>query len=169
MAAGPTYEKIATTTLSSAASSITFSSISSAYTDLRLVLVIPGSSATANVRIQYNSDTATNYSATYIAGNGTTATSSRRTSATSLTLTDGVATSTTIPSFFTLDIFNYAGSTYKTSLTTSNQDYNGSGSIESNVGLWRSTAAINTILITTLTATTYNAGTTATLYGILKA
>jgi hypothetical protein len=34
-----TYEPIATTTLGGAAATITFSSISSAYTDLRIVLV----------------------------------------------------------------------------------------------------------------------------------
>ena len=38
MAAGATYEPIATQTLASAAASITFSSIAATYTDLRLVL-----------------------------------------------------------------------------------------------------------------------------------
>ena len=60
-----TYEPIATTTLGSAASSITFSSIPATYTDLRLVLVHTPSASTGNAQMQFNSDTATNYSYTY--------------------------------------------------------------------------------------------------------
>lgn len=164
-----TYEPIATTTLSSAATSITFSSIPNTYTDLRIVLVVTGSSAASNVRVRYNSDTGSNYSSTWIRGNGTAAASSRRTGGSSLYFTETTATSTTIPSFFTLDIFSYASSTYKTSLSTSSQDYNGSGTTETAVGLWSSTSAIDTILISTLTAATFSIGTTATLYGIKAA
>ena len=62
----------------------------------------------------------------------------------------------------------YAGSTYKTMLTMDSNDLNGSGSVETTVGLWRSTAAINTITLSA-NADTFAAGTTATLYGIKAA
>lgn len=162
-----TFDAIATTTLGSAASTITFSSIPGTYTDLRLVLTAQ-SSAGGNVWLQFNSDTATNYSRTNLAGDGTSATSSRQTSQSVIRCaTIGVPTS---PNFglYTIDIFSYAGSTNKTVLVTASEDTNGGGGVSRIVGLWRSTAAISSIQLTTNTGT-YSAGTTATLYGILKA
>ena len=166
-----TYEKIATTTLGSANSSITFSSISSAYTDLRIVLTYTTSISGEDARVRFNSDAGTNYSITRLRGTGAAANSSTLTSQSSLILCDNVSigSSTTIPQLLTLDIFSYAGSTYKTLLSENSSDYNGSGTVTRTVGLWRSTSAISTILIGTLTAATFNIGTTATLYGILKA
>ena len=162
-----TYEKIATTTLGSAAADITFSGISSAFTDLKLVLTGTATSL-CNLAMRFNTDTATNYSTTYIYGDGTSATSGRRTSATRFIFTDSTNWDTTIPNFFTCDIFSYAGSTFKTCLASLSQDLNGSGSIENIVALYRSTSAITTIELLPL-GTTFKTGTTATIYGILKA
>jgi hypothetical protein len=74
-----TYEPIATTTLSSAAATITFSSISSAYTDLRLVFVGTSVANSNNCIVTFNSDTGFNYSQTALYGTGATAGSSRQT------------------------------------------------------------------------------------------
>ena len=162
-----TYEPIATTTLGSAAASITFSSIASSWTDLRLVLVGTGSSA-VNAIMRFNSDTATNYSQTYIYGDGASAASTRLTTQTYVRLTGNGGISTTIPQMWTVDIFSYAGSTFKTSLVTASEDNNGSGNVERIVGLWRSTAAITSVLVSP-TSGNWNIGTTATLYGIKNA
>jgi len=165
-----TYEKIATTTLGSAAASITFSSISSAYTDLRLVFVAKsttGGSAIANARLTYNSDNGTNYSRTTLGGNGSATSSYQNSNNTYIDLALANLSSAQ-PSFLSYDIFSYAGSTFKTTLLTVQQDYNGSGVIERIVGLYRSATAISTIKIES-TINTYDVGTTATLYGILKA
>ena len=64
MAAGATYYPIATTTLSSATNSVSFSSISGSYTDI--VIVFNGAASTSGVtcNVQFNSDTGTNYSTT---------------------------------------------------------------------------------------------------------
>jgi hypothetical protein len=68
------------------------------------------------------------------------------------------------------DIFSYAGSTNKTVLNKVATDKNGSGGVEYNVGLWRSTSAITSISLTLeASAQDFPVGTTATLYGILKA
>ena len=65
-----TFEPIATQTLASAASSITFSSIAASWTDLRLVII--GTAAAANyVTLNINSDTGANYSQTVLYGTGT--------------------------------------------------------------------------------------------------
>ena len=74
-----TYEKIATNTLSSAAISLTFSSIPATYTDLVLITSSQhaASDASSRLYLNFNSDTATNYSYTQIRGSGTAAFSSR--------------------------------------------------------------------------------------------
>lgn len=156
---------LATTTLSSAASTITFSSIAASYTDLRLV--ITGTLSAGNgVRVQFNSDTATNYSYTELLGNGTSAASDRANNQTYIDLAQGWYWNSTQPNFTTLDIFSYAGSTFKTALITTSIDWNGSGAVIREVGLWRSTAAISTITFST-SGGDFAAGTTATIYGIL--
>ena len=163
-----TYDPIATTTLGSAASSITFSSIPSTYTDLRLVVVGIASSGVA-MCMRFNSDSATNYSQTYLYGDGSTAASGRNTSLTRINLTQVTNFGqNALPQMVTADIFSYAGSTYKTCLTTEAADGNGATfqSVVSLVGLWRSTSAINNIYLYNDGSGSYAAGTTATLYGI---
>jgi hypothetical protein len=155
---------IATTTLGTAAASITFSSISSAYTDLRIVFVGTGT-ASSNCQIRFNSDSTSTYSQTALYGTGAAAGSSRN-SDTAFYFTYYTNLSTTIPTLRTMDIFSYAGSTYKTCLTTENSDLNGSGSVVRTAGLWPVTSAITSILLLN-PSSTFAAGTTATLYGIL--
>jgi len=162
-----TYEKIASTTITSSTASITFSSITGTYTDLRLVIV--NTSVTGNniAYIQLNSDTGTNYSSTYIYGDGSSAQSSREVSQTYNTLASS-GSNVSFPQLWTIDLLSYAGSTFKTSLATMANDRNGSGATEYSVYLWRNTAAITSILIGTI-VNNFGTGTTATLYGILKA
>ena len=168
-----TYEPIATTTLGSAASSITFSSISSAYTDLRLVVVTP-SLGGDDVGIRINSDSGSNYSSTYLGGQGSVASSGRETSVTFIRLNAPIGPSYGQVALSTVDLFSYAGSTNKTVLATGSGDNNGSGLVSRTVGLWRNTSAITSITIADVYLTAWQnanlpAGTTATLYGILKA
>ena len=161
-----TYEKIATTTLGSATASINFTSIGSGYTDLRVVLVCVDTTTFPQVR--FNSDSGSNYSWTYLSGNGTAAQSGRFTNQTEFY--NNISGSSTVPFMTTYDIFSYAGSTYKTMLFNEVNDKNGSGVISPKVGLWRSTSAITAVnLKADIYGTTFGAGTTATLYGILKA
>jgi hypothetical protein len=162
-----TYEPIATQTLGSAAATITFSSIPSTYTDLRLAIVGQYTTGGGNTRITFNSDTASNYSSTRIAGDGTSASSDRLTSQTFQRLSFN-GNSSTIPNFLTVDVFSYAGSTFKTSLIESSEDQNGSGTIIRLAGLYQSTSAISSVQIS-LSSSTMAAGTIATLYGIKNA
>jgi hypothetical protein len=165
-----TYEPIATTTLGTDTANITFSSIPATYTDLRLVIVARGTTAD-NCSIQFNNDTGTNYSETGLQGNGTAAASWRRTNVAYIRLTNAAGLPTAANTFLmnTYDIFNYAGSTYKTVLGINSNDQNGSGDSGRLAGLWRSTSAITSIKIFTNFGADFTIGTTATLYGILKA
>ena len=162
-----TYDLIASQTLGSAASSITFSSIAASWTDLRLILTGQGTS-TINVLLTFNGDTGSNYSDTYLQGNGTAVIGGRSPlSYQSIYLTEEISWSGTVPTNLICDIFSYAGSTYKTSLSAVSGDYNGSGFSTRFVGLWMSTSAITSITITA--APNWASGTTAQLYGIKSA
>jgi hypothetical protein len=162
-----TYEPIATQTLGSAAASITFSSIPSTYTDLRLTFVGLGDTA-GSVPLRFNSDSGANYSNTYLQGNGTAAASATSTDNADINIA-GVNTvlRTTNPLFIDVNVFSYAGSTFKTLLSRASGDNNGNGGTLSVVGLWRSTSAINTITI--FAPVNFSSGATATLYGIKNA
>lgn len=156
---------IATTTLSSAASTITFSSIPATYTDLRVVLVAKTSGGD-DLRLRFNTSTTTVYSYVYLYGNGTSASSGYQTGTTYINPCQPNQLPTTQFSLITADIFSYAGSTNKTVLCTNSNDLNGSGVTERTVGLWRDTSAINQIVLSPATGQ-FAIGTTATLYGIL--
>ena len=158
-----TYIPIATQTLGSAAASITFSSIPRTYTDLRLVFVGTGVTS-GDLLARVNGDSASNYSLTYLYGNGSGA-GTGGTSLTSFDITYAGGLSTTIPHLYTIDFFSYAGSTNKTILTTSSEDQNGSGYVVGTVQLWRSTAAITSIVLSNA-AGNLAIGTIATLWGI---
>lgn len=162
-----TYEPIATTTLGSAATTIDFSSIAGSFTDLRIVLV-GVQNQTGSGGIRYNSDTGSNYSVTYIDGNGATASSTRFTSTTSITAFYSGSITTRV--LREIDIFSYAGSTNKTCLISESSDINGGGGyVIRRVGLWSNTAAITSISLICGGGGQWTAGTTATLYGILRA
>lgn len=156
---------IATTTLGSAATSIDFTSISSAYTDLRLVLV--GSTvSTTLINVRFNSVSTTTYSGTMLVGSGTAASSERQNTVNRIVMPITSETWGTGIKTFSLDIFSYTSSTNKTALSTFSGDTNGSGYVIRGVHLWRNTAAITSINLIGATAN-WAAGTTATLYGIL--
>jgi hypothetical protein len=164
-----TYEPIATTTLGSAAANIEFTSIPGTYTDLLLTFFIADFSATGGgVRMQFNSDTASNYSQTSLRGSGSAASSANRTSQNEIEFNPQTM-ATGFPRLIEVDLLNYAGSTFKTSLYSVSSDQNGAGNLYRGVGLWRSTSAITSIKLYDANAVNFAAGTMATLYGILKA
>jgi pantothenate kinase len=162
-----TYDPIATTTLGSAASSITFSSISSSYTDLKVVLQFAPSNDDRAI-CTFNSDTGTNYSVTTLVGNGSTVSSAQNTSANYIQPSRNAGAANE-EQLVIMDIFSYAGSKNKTVLSDVAADRNGAGVTVKSVNLWRSTSAINAINFTLVNGNNYKIGTTATLYGIKNA
>lgn len=172
MAAGSTYTPLATNTLGSSATSITFSSISTSYTDL--VAVFSGSITTAtrvglNIQVGNGTvDTGSNYSITWLSGNGTTAYSGKDTSSGAI-LSGGIISNTI--SFSTVNFLNYSNTlTYKTTLVKSgNLGSTAQQDVATWVGQWRSTSAINTIKFYPDAGASFSAGTMITLYGIAAA
>lgn len=158
-----TYEPIATTTLGSNASDITFSSIPSTYTDL--VLVVNGHlTVDDNVFLQFNGDTGSNYSFTLLRGDGSSATSSRDSNRTQLFL-GGILTTATGNTISSIQ--NYSNNTtYKTVLTRTNGVT--SGAAQGRVGLWRNTSIITSVKVGVASGN-FVSGTSFTLYGIKAA
>ena len=163
-----TYDLIASQTLGSAASSITFSSIAASWTDLRLVITGTVSSAGANIGVSYNNDSTTSYSQTQIGTTGSIPDTRSSTSQTYIPLDTVGGWDTTIPCTINVNVFSYAGSTYKTLLANASEDLNGSGVTIQNVGLWRNTAAITVVKFSCIGAN-FKTNTTAQLYGIKAA
>jgi hypothetical protein len=164
MAAGATYEPIATTTLGSNTHTVTFSSIPGTYTDL--VLVMSGSITTGATDgcIVINSDTANNYSRTYMYGNGSSAASGRNAP---IDAAYGTYWDTGMSNSI-WHFMNYSNTTtYKTILTRNNAPSN---STYAGVGIWRSTSAITRLDIQpSVLARDWVSGSTFTLYGITAA
>ena len=162
-----TYDPIATTTLGTATSSITFSSIAGTYTDLRLVWAGSWNTSSDRFCVRFNGDTGSNYGYTNLYGDGSSVASGRGNNV--FIVANQTSRAQGLMSMNALDIFSYAGSTFKTVLLDSPFDENGAGYMIKQVACWRSTAAITSVTMLTLNGNNFAIGTTATLYGIKAA
>ena len=160
-----TYEKIATTTLGSAQSTVTFSTITGSYTDLVLVANYTATVVDQGIRVRYNSDTGTNYSYRNMVGySGGTLT--QQASNVSHTRISAVS-STDSPNTVITNFINYSNTTtYKTHISRGNAVGNQSA-VEAFCGTWRNTSAITNIEVY-LNSGNFSTGATFTLYGILE-
>lgn len=162
MAAGLTYSSIATYTATGSSNTITFSSVPQTYTDL--VIAIDGNAPTSYpyFDIQFNTDTSgssTNYSFTRFIGFGT-----------------GAAYSDRYANFFSIE--PSLGDTDRGSIIFHIQSYRNTNMLKTImwrdgnkgaalcVGLWRNTAAIDTITLKGGNGLNIPSGTNFTLYGI---
>lgn len=164
-----TYTPIATQTFSSADVSVTFSSIPSTYTDLRIVVAGVTSAAGRTVQIRFNGDSTSGlYSMTELWGTGSTAGSNRRTGQNQIeTSYQQVNFSDTNQANALIDVMNYNNSTtFKTLLARVNSASASFPGTVASVGLWRNTNAVTSI---TVIGNNFNAGSTVSLYGILAA
>jgi hypothetical protein len=167
-----TYDKIATTTLGSSQATITFSAISATYTDLVLIFQATAASANMNFDIRIGNgtvDSGSNYSMTYLLGGSGGAQSNRTSNQDRLRVGNSAFVQSSGGVFTAISQFmNYANTT--TNKTIISRDGNVNQSVvESSVGLWRSTSAINIMTMGDFGGATMSAGTIATLYGIKAA
>lgn len=155
-----TYVPIQAVTLTVDTATVTFSGVPQTFTDL--ILVINGFlSADDNVYLQFNSDTGSNYSSTFLFGSGS-ATSSGRTSNQTTMQLGGIYTTANGNAIYSIQ--NYSNTT--TNKTVLARAGHASSGTQIRSGLWRSTSAISTILVGGLSGINLKSGTTLTLYGI---
>jgi hypothetical protein len=163
-----TYDPIATNTLSSAVSTLTFSSIPQTYTDLILVCNL-GQASAANVALQFNGDTGANYDAMIAYASGTGAPAAGQYS--NLNFVYGLNGAGQLPNTIVasgwFEIFSYSSTVVRKSLLTryANNDL---AEITNFSGTWRNTAAINSIRVFSYSGN-YLVGSSFTLYGIKAA
>jgi hypothetical protein len=169
-----TYTELDKITVGTATNSVTFTNIPQGYTDLVLVTSVGSNNPVEIMVFQVGNgsvDTGSNYSTTYILGNGSTASSGRFSNLTYGALDRNLGVTTTTGGLNTITHFmNYSNTTTnKTILSRANQvdaTYNGA---EAMVNLWRSTVAINTLKAFITNGVLFNVGSTFSLYGIANA
>ena len=165
------YESIATTTVGvGGASTVTFTSIPSTYSHLQIRIMGRGTFANSldNTLVQFNSDTASNYSQHQLAGSGSAASAEGAASQTSMYagLYPAALAGANIFGVAIIDILDYANTNkYKTIRTLSGNDQNGSGYVVLRSGSWRNTAAITSIQLP-IGAGLYGQYSSFALYGI---
>ena len=145
------YDSIATTTLSSSQTTITFSSIPSTYTHLQL-RGIARSTGSSSMKLRINSDTGSNYSYHQLYGNGSTVSSNGYASFTTMYIANlpVAADGANLFDGFVIDILDYANtSKYKTFRSLNGFDANGSGYIALESDAWLNTSAVTTLEFTT--------------------
>lgn len=152
------YESISTVTLSSgSASSITFSSIPQTYTHLQIRGIGKNTGTTAgwyDIMMNFNGDTAQNYQAHVLSGNGTAASSGWSGNAFGVQVGNALPTSaageTSMFGGAVIDILDYTNTNkFTTTRHLYGWDKNGSGQMKLGSGCWRNTAAITSIVLTT--------------------
>jgi hypothetical protein len=164
-----TYVNIATTTLGSTQSTVTFSSISSTYTDLVLRISArdnQGQTA-APITLTING-TSTNYSMTNMGSSGASVFSNRQSNASSISLENAANSSlATASTFSNLEIYipNYTVSVNKQFSAVSGTEQNSTtGWQTATAGLWGNTATISSITLTS--GGSFVSGSSFYLYGI---
>lgn len=164
------YESIATITPSSGATIITFSSIPSTYKHLQIRWLANTYNATSNegLYIQFNGDTAANYSWHALNGDGSGAYSNGAANVTYPCLTSNVlpATGTTYAAGI-LDVQDYSVTTKnKTARMIAGRDTNGATTQTINLssGAWFNTAAITSLSFRT--GSGFSSTSVFSLYGI---
>ena len=165
----PTYEAIATVTLSSSAASIDFSSIPATYTDLAVLLSTRGTSVglRTDVIMKFNGSS-TSYSGREIRNaDGTVSSTTSNTSYIDMWRVNETSTTASTFTNHSLYIPNYASSNNKSFSIDSVLENNSTSSyyIGFSGGLWSNSSAINQITFT-IGNGSYAQHSTATLYGI---
>ena len=146
---------IASTTLSTASSTVTFGSIPADYTHLQVRYTSKSSYTTGtadSILATFNSDSAGNYSYHFLRGDGSAASASNDVSVTYLWIGNQANSGSGMTSIFgvsVIDILDYANTNkYKTIRTLCGYDSNGDGRIVLSSSNWRSSSAITSVSFT---------------------
>jgi len=154
----PTYDLIATTTLASSTSTVTFSSLPSTYRDLILIVEGFGSGGDSALLTLNGDTTNSNYSWTRIFGTGSGSPVSD-TGTNREILNQYTSRGTQI-----LQIIDYSATNkHKTTLSRSST---GSTIVMSHASRWANTAAVTSVALS-LGGSTFSASTTFSIYGVI--
>lgn len=163
------YESIASTTLSTTSSTVTFSSIPSTYSHLQIRMSARSSFSFGSMfdsYIAFNGDnTYSGYKDHILYGNGSTVTAVNASSYNLSYTTPGVNQTASVYNGIVLDILDYANTNKNTvARFFGGADLNGSGNIVFGSVLWPNTAAVNQITLSC--DGSFVSGSTFALYGV---
>lgn len=168
-----TFVKLAETRLTSNTATVTFSGISQSYTDLQLVISgkLNNAAQQTGFYIWYNGVNTTTYSDTFMQGAGTAVGSGRETNNVAAITVQTPSNATSPSSIFgnaEVYIPNYANSSNFKTWLASGVTENNSNTAYQNItaGLWRSTAAITSISVSSFGNGDWLTSSSFTLYGI---
>jgi hypothetical protein len=164
----PSFESIATYTVGSGGvTNVEFTGIANTWKHLQIRFFVKPN-ASFHLGMQFNSDTASNYSRHRLWGSGSSPLNVEGSANTSymeamyINYNDSTTTGAGI-----IDVLDYANtSKYKTIRNLHGSDFNGGGRLEINSGNWRSTSAVTSIKFYTTGSETMNQYTQFALYGI---
>jgi hypothetical protein len=163
------YDSIATVTVGTAQSTITFSSIPATYTHLQIRGFGRSSSANMNITLRVNSDSSSSYTEHYLYGDGTSVAAGGGTAGTTAFL-GTLATSSAGANVFgtsIIDILDYANTNkYKTFRNLSGWDSNGTGYVWLKSSVFIKTDAISSITLTVEGSNNFTQYSSFALYGI---
>ena len=168
------YNSISTVSVTSNVATVTFSSIPATYTHLQVRFIgrsSNSSSGTDNLQIRLNSDSGSNYSEHYLAGDGSSVSASAQSSITNLVLRECLSRNGNSASIFstgTIDFLDYTSTNKnKTMKALFGHDRNGSGWVALGSGLYFATpAAITSISFTVQSSNNFVQYSEFALYGI---
>jgi hypothetical protein len=170
------YDSLATTTLSSAASSVTFAGIPTGYKHLQIRMLTKTSSTGTggpNLVATFNGDsTYTNYRSHYLTADGVNTPTAGAVSSSGYYLLVGNtlennASYTSMFGAMVVDILDYANTNKnKTVRSIYGHDRNGSGEVGFNSSLWMSTAAVSSVSISIVGGTNFVTNSSFALYGV---
>ena len=156
-----TYTPLATVTLASTTSSVSFSAIPASYRDL--VLIVNAATATeGNLRIQVNGDTGSNYSQVNMRAFGSGGTGSSSSTSTFIASNYSTGLASTDRAINIYNIMDYSATDkHKTFLIRANHP----GELDALAGRWANTAAITSVTMTANAV--FSVGSTYSLYGVI--
>jgi hypothetical protein len=169
-----TYTELKTTAVGTSTPSVTFDLTGiTGYRDLIIVGQYGSTTSEDYLRMQFNSDTSTNYSSTRIDGNGTNARSTATSNQNYIFIDWNSSCENALTKMARVNIMNYSNTTtYKTVLTRGDRatattpTYTGT---EAMVSSWRKTPEAITSIVLTMQTGNILAGSTFSVYGIANA
>lgn len=165
----PTYTLIQEQIIGTPSGVVSFQSIPQTYEDLILEINMGVTAAAPAIVGRLNNDSGSNYSYTYMSGNGSTTGSSRGSNVSYFWAgMSMVGAQTSFSSILTCTFMSYSNTS--TNKTIINSGGSAAAEADASVSLWRSTVAINRIDISaggSFPATTFLTGSTFRLYGVI--
>lgn len=166
-----TYTLIASNTLTGTTASVTFSSIPSTYSDLvlRVSARTDRVSTLDYLTVQFNSDTATNYSRIFLYGSGSVAGSLVDSSKSNIDTVYIDGASATTSTFANAEIYipSYNSTSNKPLSAFGAQENNATAAyVSATAGLYRGSSAISSIYLYSSNSASFVSGSSFFLYGI---